>query len=249
MHTGLFLGLLAVPLLVFAGSLSATLTVLGVSHFAFATSADRLVLAGVAVSFIVMSAANVLMFLGDPKADHNGCVLGVGRPWFGTVGQVDLSRRRSDRLWDLSVAEISNPKRHDVGGWNSQDTRHSCRRFRLTLFVIGALITGITVAFSGIIGFVGLMVPHIVRLVVGGDFRRLLPVLAFCGAALLVWADIITHTIMAPDDMPIGIVTSSIGGLFFVWLLRNPRRVRPGTFIAFAVTLVPWSLRRETCRD
>ncbi len=94
-------------------------------------------------------------------------------------------------------------------------------RVRLTVFVVGALITGVMVAFSGIISFVGLMVPHIVRLVVGGDYRRLLPVTALCGAVFLVWADIIARTIMAPDDMPIGIVTGHFGGIFFVWLLRR----------------------------
>ena len=97
-------------------------------------------------------------------------------------------------------------------------------RFRLTIFVIGALITGVMVAFSGVIGFVGLMIPHIVRLMVGGDYRRLLPISALCGAVFLLWADIVARTIMAPDDMPIGIVTGLIGGVFFVWLLRGQIR-------------------------
>ncbi|MEO1732795.1 MAG: iron ABC transporter permease, partial [Pseudomonadota bacterium] len=70
LHTGLFLGLLTVPLLAFLGALGATLVVLGVSRFADATSADRLVLAGVAVSFIIMAAANLLIFWGDPRATH-----------------------------------------------------------------------------------------------------------------------------------------------------------------------------------
>ena len=71
------------------------------------------------------------------------------------------------------------------------------------------------VAFSGIIGFVGLMVPHVVRLIVGGDYRRVLPVSALLGGIFLLWADIISRTIMAPDDMPIGIVTGLIGGGVF----------------------------------
>ena len=96
-------------------------------------------------------------------------------------------------------------------------------RFRLTVFVVGAMITGVMVAFSGIIGFVGLMIPHIVRLIVGGDYTRVLPVSALCGAIFLLWADIFARTVMAPDDIPIGIVTGLIGGVFFVWLLRrNP---------------------------
>jgi iron complex transport system permease protein len=94
-------------------------------------------------------------------------------------------------------------------------------RFRLQVFVAGAMITGTMVAFSGIIGFVGLMVPHIVRMVVGGDHARVLPGAAMVGAVLLLWADIAARTVMAPEDMPIGIVTGLVGGLFFVWLLRR----------------------------
>ena len=75
------------------------------------------------------------------------------------------------------------------------------------------------VAFSGIIGFVGLMVPHIVRMLVGGDYLRVLPVFALVGAILLLWADIAARTLMAPEDMPIGIITGLVGGVFFVWVL------------------------------
>jgi iron complex transport system permease protein len=94
-------------------------------------------------------------------------------------------------------------------------------RFRLSVFVVGALLTGCMVAFSGIIGFVGLMIPHIVRMLVGGDYARVLPGSALIGAIFLVWADIAARTVMAPEDIPIGIVTGLIGGAFFVWLLRR----------------------------
>jgi iron complex transport system permease protein len=75
------------------------------------------------------------------------------------------------------------------------------------------------VAFSGIIGFVGLMVPHIARMLVGGDYTRVLLASALIGAIFLLWADILARTLMAPEDMPIGIVTGLIGGVFFIWLL------------------------------
>lgn len=224
LHTGLFIGLLTVPLLAFLGSLGATLIVLGVSRFAAATNADRLVLAGVAVSFIVMSAANVLIFLGDPKATHTVV--------FWMLGGLGLAQ------WDQLIypaaillvcgaflhrkAETLNAMA--IGDETATTLGINVARFRLTVFVFGALITGVMVAFSGIIGFVGLMVPHIVRLFVGGDYHRVLPLAALSGAIFLVWADIIARTIMAPDDMPIGIVTGLIGGLFFVWLLRSRLR-------------------------
>lgn len=94
-------------------------------------------------------------------------------------------------------------------------------RFRMTLFVVTALLTGVMVAFSGAIGFVGLMVPHFVRLVVGGDNAKVLPLSAFTGALVLIWADLVARIAMAPEDMPIGVVTGLAGGLSFIWILRR----------------------------
>ena len=221
LHTGLFLGLLTVPLLAFLGALGTTLIVLAVSQFAGATSADRLVLAGVAVSFVVMSCANVLIFLGDPRAAHTVV--------FWMLGGLGLAQ------WDQLIypavilagcAAYLMAKTRDLNAMTIGDETAATLgipvgRFRLTVFAVGALITGVMVAFSGIIGFVGLMVPHIVRLVIGGDYARVLPLSALLGAILLVWADILARTLMAPDDIPIGIVTGLIGGVFFIWLLRR----------------------------
>ena len=94
------------------------------------------------------------------------------------------------------------------------------------MFVVGALVTGVMVAFSGIIGFIGLMVPHIARMMVGGNYAKMLPASALLGAVFLLWADIAARTIMAPEDMPIGIVTGMIGGVFFIWLLRRQSAAR-----------------------
>ena len=223
LHTGLFLGLLTVPLMAFLGALGATLIVLGVAQFAAATTADRLVLAGVAVSFIVMSAANVLIFLGDPRAVHTVVFWMLGglglAQWGQLIYPLVILALCGAYLW----ANAGNLNAMTVGDETAATLGIPVGRFRLTVFVVGALITGVMVAFSGIIGFVGLMIPHIVRLIVGGDYARVLPVSALCGAIFLLWADIFARTIMAPDDIPIGIVTGLIGGLFFVWLLRrNP---------------------------
>ena len=95
------------------------------------------------------------------------------------------------------------------------------QRVTITLLITSSLVAAICVSVSGIIGFVGLMIPHIVRLIVGGDYARVLPVSALIGAIFLIWADIFARTIMAPDDIPIGIVTGLIGGIFFIWLLRR----------------------------
>jgi len=219
LHTGMFLGLLTVPLLAFLGALIATLIVLGVSRLADASSADRLVLAGVAVSFIIMAAANGLIFLGDPRASHTVV--------FWMLGGLGLAQ------WDQLIYPLmilvlcgawltlrtTQLNAMTIGDETAATLGIAVARFRLIVFVIGALITGVMVAFSGIIGFVGLMVPHIARMLVGGDYTRVLPASALIGAIFLLWADIAARTVMAPEDMPIGIVTGLVGGIFFVWLL------------------------------
>ena len=219
LHSGLFLGALTVPLLAFIGALAATLIVLGVSRLADASSADRLVLAGVAVSFIIMAAANGLIFLGDPRASHTVV--------FWMLGGLGLAQ------WDQLIYPLvililcgawltlrtTQLNAMTIGDETAATLGIAVARFRLIVFVIGALITGVMVAFSGIIGFVGLMVPHIARMLVGGDYTRVLPASALVGAIFLLWADIAARTVMAPEDMPIGIVTGIVGGLFFVWLL------------------------------
>ncbi len=219
LHSGLFLGLLTVPLLAFVGALIATVIVLGVSRVADATSADRLVLAGVAVSFIIMAGANGLIFLGDPRASHTVVFWMLGGLGLAQWSQLiyPLIILLLSGAWLMSRATQLNAM--TIGDETAATLGIPVAKFRLAVFVVGALITGVMVAFSGIIGFVGLMVPHIARILVGGDYTRVLPASALIGAIFLLWADIAARTVMAPEDMPIGIVTGLIGGIFFVWLL------------------------------
>ena len=221
LHTGMFIGLLTVPLLAFAGALLSTIIVLGVIKLANATSADRLVLAGVAVSFIIMAAANILIFLGDPRASHTVVFWMLGGLGLAQWNQLayPLTILLLCGIWLMSRAKLLNAM--TVGDETAATLGISVARFRLTVFIVGALITGVMVAFSGIIGFVGLMVPHIARMLVGGDYTRVILASALIGAIFLLWADIIARTLMAPEDMPIGIVTGLIGGIFFIWLLSR----------------------------
>ena len=219
LHSGLFLGVLTVPLLAFAGALGATVTVLGVTYFADATSADRLVLAGVAVSFAIMAGANGLIFLGDPRASHTVVFWMLGGLGLAQWDQLiyPLAILVGCGAWLISQSAALNAL--TVGDETAATLGIPVMRFRLSIFVVGALITGVMVAFSGIIGFVGRMVPHISRMIIGGNYVNVLPASAIFGAIFLLWADITARTIMAPEDIPIGIVTGLVGGIFFVWLL------------------------------
>ncbi len=223
LHTGMFLGLLTVPLMAFGGALGATVLVLGVASLAGASSADRLVLAGLAVSFVVMACANVLIFLGDPRATHTVV--------FWILGGLGLAQW-SHLVWPLAVlvpcglwlwAQAGRLNAMSLGDETAASLGIEVGRFRLTVFVVCALITGVMVAFSGLIGFVGLMMPHLVRLLVGGDNARVLPASALAGAVFLIWADALARVAVAPEDMPIGVVTGLVGGVFFIWMMAQRR--------------------------
>ena len=98
-------------------------------------------------------------------------------------------------------------------------------RFRAGMFLVVALMVGTMVAVSGTIGFVGLVMPHVTRLLVGADHRRALPAAALLGAAFLVLCDIVARTVAAPEELPVGILTALVGGPFFLWLMRRKARV------------------------
>lgn len=219
MHTGMFIGSLTVPLMAFLGAVAATFLVLGVAQFAGAKSADRLILAGVAVSFIIMSGANLLIFLGDPRATQTVVFWMLGgfglAQWSQLIYPLVVLILCGGYFWANSGALNAMT----IGDETASTLGIPVTRFRLTVFLVGAMLTGVMVAFSGIIGFVGLMIPHIVRMVVGGDYFRVLPVSALTGAIFMIWSDIAARTIMAPEDMPVGIITGLVGGSFFLWLL------------------------------
>jgi iron complex transport system permease protein len=97
-------------------------------------------------------------------------------------------------------------------------------RTRLLVLVAASLAAASAVAVAGIIGFVGLIAPHTVRLLVGPDYRRLLPLAALTGATFLILADIGARTLLSPGEVPIGVITALVGAPFFLYLLRRQRR-------------------------
>ncbi len=96
-------------------------------------------------------------------------------------------------------------------------------RLKRRTFLLGALLTGLSVAVAGLIGFVGLVVPHLLRLVLGPDHRLLLPAGCLGGAAFLVVADLVARTLIAPNEIPVGVVTALVGGPFFLYLMRSKK--------------------------
>lgn len=220
-HLGMFLGLLTVPLMAFAGALVATALVPAVAVATRSMQADRLVLSGVAVAFIFTALGNLLVFLGDPRA-ANSVV-------FWMLGGLGLAQW--SHLWIPAVVLLVAlgcllPQARQLNALAMGDETAATLGInvpllRFSLFLITALLTGVMVAFSGAIGFVGLMVPHVVRMMFGSDNAVVLPLAALTGALFLIWADLAARLVMAPEDLPIGVVTGLVGGVAFIAIMRR----------------------------
>jgi len=97
------------------------------------------------------------------------------------------------------------------------------QRVKWITVLLATISTAAAVAFAGIIGFVGLVVPHIMRLLYGGDYRRLIPLSILGGGAMLLLMDVAARTVMAPQEVPVGIITSLFGAPFFLWVLKRSK--------------------------
>lgn len=225
LHTGMVLGVVTVPVFAFLGALLAMFLVLAVANFAAAHSAGRLILAGVAVAFVLTSVGNLFIFMGDHRASHTVIFWMLGGLGLAQWGQLwfPIGTLLLGSAYLIYKARYLNAM--ILGDETASTLGIPVERFRIMVIIVCALLTGAAVAFSGVIGFVGLMVPHIVRLLVGGDYRKVLPLSALLGAIFLVVADIVARIIMPPQDMPIGILTGLVGGIGFVFLMRKRRSV------------------------
>jgi len=221
LHVGEIIGLLTLPIAAFIGALLSMLVVLAVASRNGRLESDRLLLCGVAVSFVMMAAANLLLFMGDHRA--------ASAVMFWMLGGLGLARwellaipSATVLLGLLLLLGMARPLNALMAGEQTAVTLGlNARNVRLKVFLIASLMTGVLVSISGSIGFVGLMVPHIARRLVGAEHRRLLPVCVLLGSLFLVWVDVAARTLIAPEDLPIGVATAAIGGLFFIGLMRR----------------------------
>ncbi|MDD0968179.1 MULTISPECIES: FecCD family ABC transporter permease [Pseudomonas] len=221
LHVGEIVGLLTLPIAAFIGALLSMFLVLGIANRQGRLDSDRLLLCGVAVSFVMMAIANLLLFMGDHRA--SSAVM------FWMLGGLGLARWELLAVPALSVLlglilllGLARPLNALMAGEQTAVTLGlDARAVRLRVFVIASLMTGVLVSISGSIGFVGLMVPHIARRLIGAEHRRLLPVCVLLGSVFLVWVDVAARTLIAPEDLPIGVATAALGGLFFIGLMRR----------------------------
>ncbi|MEW6341243.1 MAG: iron ABC transporter permease [Pseudomonadota bacterium] len=221
LYLGETIGIATLPIAAFAGALLAMFIVISVAMRHGRLNSDRLLLSGVAVSFFVMAMANLLLFLGDHRASSSVLFwmlggLGLARWNLLTIPALVLA---AGFVFLTATARSLNAVM--AGDQTAATLGINVSALRIQAFVVASLMTGVMVAMSGSIGFVGLMIPHIARRLVGADHRRLLPVSALLGAIFLIWVDVAARTVIAPEDLPIGVATAAIGGVFFVWLMKR----------------------------
>ncbi|WP_205475301.1 iron ABC transporter permease [Nocardioides sp. SYSU D00038] len=212
----------------FLGGLVTTLVVYALSRSDGRTEVVTLVLTGIAVNAVAAALLAMLMFLGDTQAREQIV--------FWQLGSLNGSR------WQYVavvaplaavgvVAAMACARSLDLLALGERSARHlgvHVERLRVLLIVVVALLTAAAVSFCGIVAFVGLVVPHLVRMVTGPGHRTLIPASLLAGALVLVVADTGARTLVAYADLPLGMLTSLVGGPFFFWLLRRTRRTSGG---------------------
>ncbi|MEM0936806.1 MAG: iron ABC transporter permease [Pseudomonadota bacterium] len=219
------LGAFTLHIAAFVGGLLALSLVFWIARTGGHMTATRLVLAGIAVS-AVLSALTSLLVLTSPDPQLAARVLFWTLGGFGSAQWSLLPIPVAALALGLAIMLVQARRLNLLmaGDESAVALGLDVERFRRAMFVLTAGLTGITVAVAGVIGFVGLIMPHIVRLMVGADHRRALPAVALLGASFTIAADLVARSIIAPLELPVGIVTALVGGPFFIWLLRRDAR-------------------------
>lgn len=217
--TGDWLGVWTLPAAAFAGGLLASFSVLMLVQRSVGHGAERIVIAGLAISFLFGALTHALVFAGDQRAAHSvlfWSLGGLGLASWDTLplalfGLVALCFFVALRHRDLDALLAGDDTAHSLGV-RPQQLRHQ-------VFLLAACATACCVALTGVIGFLGLMVPHLARRGIGMLHAPLLPTAALLGAALLLCSDLLARTLLSPQELPVGIVTAGLGAAFVVHLL------------------------------
>ncbi len=215
--------LVSVPIAAFAGSLVTVGVVYALAYRRSQASSVPLILAGVAVSAFATSLTSFLMLRSQGELHRavawlmGGAVQGGWEPVWA-AGPFILAGLAALLFTGhaLNVLQFGEEQAAQLG--------LPVNRAKIIVVLAASLTTAAAVAFSGIIGFLGLTVPHLLRLGVGADYRRLLPLSMLGGAVALLFADLLARLVIAPQELPVGIITSLVGGPFFIWLMRHAQK-------------------------
>ena len=210
-----------VDLAAFGGAMAATLLVFSIAQGTGSWTPTRLLLTGVVLA-AGFSAATTLLLALSPDQNLRGML-------FWLMGDLSFAYSPARSLWLLAVITIAGAlvARHlnvlARGELQAAIVGLPVATFRLIIFAVTALATAVSVTTVGVIGFIGLVVPHLIRLVVGSDHRIVLPASALAGGSLLVIADTLARTVMAPRQLPVGALTAALGVPLFLILMSRSR--------------------------
>ena len=216
-------GIYHVPFAAFLGGLGSTLLLYRVSTSHGRTSIATMLLAGIALGALAGAFTGLLVFLANDQQLRDLTFWGLGSVAGATWVKVWAVAPIILPVVLLAPMMARGLNAMTLGEATAQHLGVNVQRFKRIAIVAVAAATGASVAATGGIGFVGIVVPHLLRLVIGPDHRYLLPACALLGAIMLLGADAIARQIVAPAELPIGIVTATIGAPFFLWILLRRR--------------------------
>jgi len=215
-----FWGLMAIPMAAFFGALLTVTIVYFLARVGKTAPTTNLILAGVAISSFATSLTSFLMLHSEGELRRAMSWLMGGSIQLGWTSTLAILPYIVIALGVLTMnGYVLNLLQ--FGDDQAQQLGLNVARTKAILLIAASLATAAAVSFAGIIGFIGLIVPHTMRLWFGGDYRRLVPLSIIGGATALLISDVIARIVLAPQEIPVGIVTALAGAPFFLWILRR----------------------------
>ncbi|MEX2564913.1 MAG: iron ABC transporter permease [Cyclobacteriaceae bacterium] len=223
--TNLF-GNFSLPLFAFIGGLINVMLVYEMANYGGKTDISLLILAGVALTALSSALIGLAIFYADEAALRNFTFWSLG-----DVGGANWDKVKIAILLILAPSfwimfQYRNLNALSLGENEAFHMGVDVQRVKYIVLFMSALVVGVGVSMTGTIGFVGLIVPHLIRLSFGADHRLVLPGAFLLGACLLNASDLLARTIVMPAELPIGIITAIIGSPFFIWLIINVKKIR-----------------------
>jgi len=217
------LGIFALPLAAFGGGLATTFVLYRVATKGGQTAIATMLLAGIAIAALAGALSGVLVYIASDNQLRDLTFWGMGSLAGATWIKILAAGPIIAAALFVAAFLSKGLNALTLGEATAAHLGVPVQKFKIAAIVAVAGATGASVAVSGGIGFVGIVVPHLLRLVIGPDHRYLLPATALLGSTFLLFADAISRTIVAPAELPIGIVTAAFGGPFFLWILLRRR--------------------------
>lgn len=217
------LGFYLIPLAAFVGAILTVVLVYNLARVGRMVPLTTLILAGVAVGAFASALTSFLMLRSDQQIHRAISFLLGGSP---IAGWNPVLAALPYMVLGMGLLSLSGHKLNvmQFGDEQAKQMGLSVERAKVFIVVTASLTTAVAVSFSGIIGFIGLIVPHLVRIVWGPDYRRLIPLTIFGGGSALLVADMLARILLAPSSLPVGIVTALAGAPFFLWILRRAKK-------------------------